>query len=114
MPDAPFTPTKAQLDQIHSINGKVNNDPRWVGKDNFCVPAMAQKMVALQAAGIPLGAMMPITVDAGKFYGNEAHSILQIKGANQDGSPWSTYLDINQPNPLTSTDLSLLGYTILE
>lgn len=109
-----FTPTPEQLAEIQKVNSSVNDDPRWRGKDDFCVPAMAEKMTQLQAAGIPLGAMKPVTVDAGPSYGNEAHSILQIHGANPDGTPWSTFLDINQPHLLTPTDVSLLGYTILE
>lgn len=114
LPPSAFIPTHDQLAEIHKVNLAVNNDPKWVGDSNFCVPAMAQKMVKLQAAGIPFSAMMPVTVDAGKRYGDQAHSILQIKGANPDGSPRSTFLDINQPFPLSSRDVSDLGYTILE
>jgi hypothetical protein len=106
-----FTPTSTQLSEIQKINGNVNNDPRWIGKDGFCVPAMLEKMQHLQTVGIPLGAMMPVTVDAGPRYNNVAHSILKITGAGKNGAP--AYLDINQPTPLSDDDLKQLGYTIL-
>ena len=108
-----FVPTPQQLDTITQINSEVNNDPRWIGQENFCVPAMAEKMERLQAAGIPLSAMTPVTVDAGPRFGDEAHSLLQISGLTAEGAPWATFLDINEPGLLTRDDLTALGYTIV-
>ncbi len=107
---APFQPTPAQLALIKKVNLEVNDDPRWVGKEGFCVPVMVEKLERLQADGIPEGAMVPVVVDAGPRYANEAHSLLRIEG-EINGQPWSVYLDINQPWPLTPKDIQELGYT---
>lgn len=113
MPDV-FVPTPDQLALIRRENLAVNDDPRWVGDENFCVPAMLEKQQRLISEGIPLGATMPVTVDAGPRYGHQAHSLLRISGTTADGAPWVTYLDINQPFPLSTQDVADLGYVILE
>ena len=109
-----FTPTPEQVTLIEHVNLAVNDDPRWIGQENFCVPAMAEKLQRLQALGIPLAAMAPVTVDAGPRYGDEAHSLLRVTGALPSGAPWVVFLDINQPDLLSASDLAELGYTILE
>lgn len=113
MSEAPFIPSPAQLELIKTVNLAVNDDSRWIGQESFCVPAMAEKLQRLQAAGIPLAAMAPLTVDAGPTYGHQAHSVLQISG-EIDGKPWVTILDVNQPWPMTPVQMAELGYTVLE
>lgn len=108
----PFLPTSEQIELIKKINISINDDPHWIGEENFCVSAMVEKLTRLQTEGIPLSAMTPTTVDAGPRYNNEAHSLLKIGGQLND-KPWCVFLDINQPGLLSTQDLTDLGYTIL-